>query len=166
MALFWLETQNLRLATMARPRGWDWLQDEVKTLRQEGIDVVVSALTPEESKELGLSDEAACCQQNDIDFISFPIEDRSVPESAVEFDGLLTEVERHLAQARAVAVHCRMGIGRGSVIAAALLLRNGFSATEAFELLERARGLPVPDTAEQRIWVEHFATRFRPQGKM
>jgi len=163
LALYWLDTPNLRLATMPRPRGWDWLSEEINVLKREGVAVLVSALTSDESEELGLREEAACCQQHGIDFISFPIKDRSVPDSSIEFEAVLVEVERHLAQARGVAVHCRMGIGRASIIAAALLIRSGFSDTSAFNLLERARGLPVPDTPEQRDWVEGFAMRYRSE---
>ncbi|MFF3286479.1 hypothetical protein [Streptomyces sp. NPDC003023] len=34
-----------RLSTMARPRGNDWLEDEMIALNDYGTDVLVSALT-------------------------------------------------------------------------------------------------------------------------
>ena len=46
-----------RVAIVARPRGGDWLRDELSALSMEGIDVLVSMLTEEESKELGLERE-------------------------------------------------------------------------------------------------------------
>lgn len=159
MSLFWVCTHVVRLAIMERPRGWDWLPDEIRSLKHEGVDVVVSALTVEASEELGLSEEAACCRASEIDFIWFPIEDRSVPESIHDFSKLLDRVQTDLSRGRAVAVHCRMGIGRSSLVAAALLRRYGFSTAEAFQSLEKARGLSVPDTPEQRAWVNRLVMR-------
>ena len=162
----WVQSRSLRLGTMPRPRGWDWLADDIKFLKQTGVDVIVSALTPAESEELGLSQESALCCQNEIDFVSFPIEDRSVPASVAEFDALLSRLHEHASRGRSVAVHCRMGIGRASLIAAGLLTRHGLSAAEAFQAVEQARGMNVPDTTEQRVWIERFAMRFENPSQM
>jgi protein-tyrosine phosphatase len=61
-----------------------------------------------------------------------------------------------LAEGKAVGVHCRAGIGRSSLIAAALLIQNGVSPETAFLTIQEARGCPVPDTVEQRNWVERY----------
>jgi protein-tyrosine phosphatase len=159
MTPFWVQTKVVQLAIMPRPRGEDWLCDDIKLLKEAGVDIIVSALTLEEAGELGLFQEAECCQKNGIEFVSFPIEDRSVPDSILEFGELLDSTQKYLNDGRAVVVHCRAGIGRSSLIAACLLLRNGFSVESAFEALSEARGCPVPDTPEQRAWVERFVTR-------
>ena len=45
-----------RLSTMARPRGGDWLADEMAALRRRGVDVLVCALTdPELAAQVGLA---------------------------------------------------------------------------------------------------------------
>ena len=141
---------------MPRPRGQDWLPDDIDLLRRSGIDVIVSALTPPETEELGLLEEAECCRTNGIQFISFPIEDRSVPSSSTSFSELLDSLKGSLAEGKAVGVHCRAGIGRSSLIAAALLIQNGVSPETAFLTIQEARGCPVPDTVEQRNWVERY----------
>lgn len=46
-----------RIAIVARPRGGDWLCDELQAFSREGIDVLVSMLTQEEAEELGLKGE-------------------------------------------------------------------------------------------------------------
>ena len=78
---FWIKTEGVRLAITPRPRGRDWLDDDIRFLQRAGVDVVVSALTPAEVEELGLLEEGHCCQSNGLEFLSFPIEDRSVPPS-------------------------------------------------------------------------------------
>src|SRR6516165_8724703 len=70
-----------RLAIMPRPRGGDWLEDEVRSWRRFGVDVVLSLLTPDEIAELSLADEQELCRANGIQLLSFPITDRGVPSS-------------------------------------------------------------------------------------
>lgn len=157
MNLCWVELSDARLAIVGRPRGDDWLQDDIKTLKNQGVDVLVCALTPAESQELGLSAEEGTCRSYEIEFVSFPIEDRSVPASPNEFGELIDRLHALLAIGKSVAIHCRAGIGRSSLIAASLLVRNGFSAEAASVALEAARGSSVPDTHEQRRWVEDWS---------
>ena len=47
-----------KLALSARPRGGDWLGDEMAAWRRAGIDTVFSLLTPEEEQDLDLKQEA------------------------------------------------------------------------------------------------------------
>jgi hypothetical protein len=53
-----------RLGIMPRPRGNDWLEDEIRSLKQQGVNVVVSLLTTEESSELCLDDESTLCEKH------------------------------------------------------------------------------------------------------
>jgi hypothetical protein len=57
-----------RIAIVARPRGGDWLCDELSALSSEGINVLVSMLTEEESNELGLERESEDCGVTGITF--------------------------------------------------------------------------------------------------
>jgi protein-tyrosine phosphatase len=143
-----------RIAIVARPRGGDWLCDEVIALSREGVDVLVSMLTEEESRDLGLESESESCKAAAITFINIPIADRSVPPD--RGDKFLQAVDR-LAQlvreGRFVAVHCPASIGRSSVLAVAVLARLGWETHEAFDAVESARGCSIPDTPEQRQWV-------------
>ena len=142
-----------RIAIVARPRGGDWLCDELSALSREGIDVLVSMLTEEESDELGLHHESEECKAAAIKFVNLPILDRSVP---LDRDVFLRSVE-HLAEmvraGRSLGVHCRASIGRSSVLAVSVLVRLGWDASQAFYAVECARGCSIPDTPEQRQWV-------------
>src|SRR5205823_15134454 len=70
-----------RLAIVPRPRGGDWLEDEVGAWSQAGLDVVVSLLTQDEVVDLDLAQEAELSRAKGIKFVAFPIPDRSVPLS-------------------------------------------------------------------------------------
>jgi len=148
-----------RLSTMARPRVGDWLDDEMAALRRANVDVLVSMLTDSEVAELDLSGERALATGEGLRFVALATPDRSVPDLA-PFRDLLDELEADLTAGRHVAGHCRMGIGRTSLVAAGLLIREGTSAEDAWSAISRARGMEVPDTPEQRAWVEVAVTAF------
>jgi hypothetical protein len=64
--LFWIDGPwPGRLALAARPRGGDWLEDEMKAWAQSGVGTVVSLLTRDEELSLGLEKESVeyqeCC---------------------------------------------------------------------------------------------------------
>jgi protein-tyrosine phosphatase len=118
MSVYWIDVQQVRLGIMARPRGNDWLVDDLRALKRSGVDVIVSALTADEAEELGLASEADACAQVALLFISFPIEDRSLPAHTSQFDVFVNQVLEHLRGGTSVVVHCRAGIGRSSLIAA------------------------------------------------
>ena len=148
-----------QVSIMARPRGGDWLLDEVKSLREASVDVLVSLLTPEEVRELDLGEEAECCSHQEIIYLAFPIRDRSVPPFSASTFTFLEQLNTYLSEGKHVAVHCRQGLGRATLIAASLMVLAGHSPDQAFNLLSKARGYPVPETEEQRAWVVAFFQR-------
>ena len=147
------------LGIVPRPRGGDWLTDEVRAWRSSDLDVVTSLLTPGEITELELQQEEAVSREEGLEFHTFPIPDRGVPDSREDLAELIRDLERALAAGKNVAVHCRQGIGRSSMIVASLLISAGEKADEAFRRIEKARGRPVPDTVEQRQWVAELVSR-------
>ena len=156
--VFWIAAaQPHRIAIVARPRRGDWLEDDIKRLSSEGIGMLVSLLTPEESAELGLCDEGKFCDQCGISFFNLPIADRSVPEE-FEIGALLNTLVKQAQLGTGVGFHCRAGIGRSSMLAALLLGRLGWTAAPAFRAISESRGCPVPDTSEQQQWVQNFKT--------
>ncbi len=154
-----------RLAVLLRPRGGDWLEDEVRSWRQAGIDVVVSLLTPDEIANFDLAHEAGHCEATGIQFLSFPIADRGTPSSGPATLNFLESLEEYVAEGKNVGLHCRQGVGRSALMAACLLTLSGISAEEAFQLVSAARGAQVPETPEQRKWVGEFAHGLRTQPR-
>jgi protein-tyrosine phosphatase len=147
-----------RLGIVPRPRGGDWLADEVRAWRASGLDIVVSLLTPDEVAELELQKEEARSREEGLEFHVFPIPDLGVPRSRADFARLIGKLERALESGKTVVVHCRQGIGRSSLITASLLVSAGLDPDEAFRRIEKVRGRPVPETPEQREWVSQMAS--------
>jgi protein-tyrosine phosphatase len=137
-----------RLATMPRPRGGEWLIREIASMKASGVTDVVSLLTPPEVAELGLQLEAQACAAAEIGFHILPVGDRGIPPRPA-FDAFIDTLVPILQHGGFIAVHCRAGIGRSTVVAAALVIRLGVSAQDAITLISNARGFDVPDTEDQ-----------------
>jgi protein-tyrosine phosphatase len=158
--IYWVDRPGPgRVAIMPRPRGGDWLEDESRSLRREGVDVLVSLLESHEVEELDLEGEPERSREAGIEFLSHPIPDHGTPESLEAAVSLVVSLEKRLRGGESIAVHCRAGIGRSATIAAALLIEHGVPLPETLHLLGEARGFPVPETAEQFRWLEEFAER-------
>jgi len=146
-----------RLAVMPRPRGGDWLDDEIKSWVRAGVGVVVSLLTADEQTELELDLEPQACARAGLEFHSFAIPDRGVPTARKPFFELVRQLQSDLQTGKSVAIHCRAGIGRATLLAACIMVATGSTVEDAFVRIRAARGCPVPDTAAQREWVVRFA---------
>jgi len=156
--LYWLDGPwPGKLAMAARPRGGDWLEDDLSSWKREGVDTVLTLLTPEEEKDLELQQEAGEAKKLGMDFASFPILDRQIPKSEAKWAQILENITRTLSDGKRVVVHCRQGIGRSGLVAACLLVRRGMSPGAAVELASAARGVSIPETSEQRDWIDHYA---------
>lgn len=160
--LHWVSgIEPARLALSPRPRGGEWLADEVESWKREAVDTVVSLLERQEAFELELRDEASLCAQHAIEFLHHPIVDRGLPASQAAFASLVDAVHARLVEGRAVVIHCRAGIGRTGLLAGCVLHVMGVPGGDVFHLLSRSRGIAMPDTAAQAAWVEAFARRRR-----
>jgi protein-tyrosine phosphatase len=156
--LYWAEGPwPGKLALAARPRGDDWLEDEIASWRREGVNTVFSLLTSEEENDLGLRNEARQVKAQGMQFISLPIPDRDVPDSDTKVAKALEKVDADLSAGKNVVVHCRQGVGRSGLISAALLVMKGFASEAAIQRLSAARGTSIPETAAQRRWIDQYA---------
>ena len=133
-----------RLALAARPRGGDWLEDEISAWRSAGVDTVFSLLQPEEEVDLDIVPESAQAKAHGMRFMSFPIEDRQVPQSETELTKALEKLDSELASGRNVVLHCRQGIGRTGLVAACLLLTKGLDPDSAVRKLSAVAASPFP----------------------
>jgi hypothetical protein len=135
MNLYRVRAGDIPPAITVRPRGHDWLSETDKVF------------------------EASRCRGRrflsvDRSFSRFRW--KTVPTSPDEFGKLLDRLNAFLEDGKTVVIHWRAGIGRSSVIAACLLMQNGISREAAFLAIDMAGGIPVPDTADQRKWAEHY----------
>ncbi|WP_207632778.1 protein-tyrosine phosphatase family protein [Foetidibacter luteolus] len=138
---------------MARPRGGDWLEDEISNLKKNKVGVVVSLLEKNEIYDLELNHEEDICKSKNITYINFPIPDRDIPKQNSDTNKLIEALTKKIDEGQSIVIHCRMGIGRSSIIAASVLLKYKFKAKASIENISSIRGLKVPDTDSQLLWL-------------
>ncbi|MCB1591805.1 MAG: dual specificity protein phosphatase family protein [Alphaproteobacteria bacterium] len=141
------------LSVMAKPVAGEWLDEDFRFYKDSGISLIVSLLEDMEAFELGLQGEKEIAERHGIAFLSFPVADRGLPESFFGFKAFVSSLHHQIKGGAHAAVHCRAGIGRSGLTAAAVLLHEGFTPEDAFALISEVRRCPVPDTDEQRRWL-------------
>lgn len=155
--IYWI---NEKLATMPRPRGGELLEDEIISLKNSGVDVLVSMLEYHEISGLGLEQEEDFCKKYAITYLNFPIVDRNIPKSFEDVYKFVQKLSRYYEVNKKIACHCFAGIGRSSLIACCLLILTGMDVDETFQKISKARGFSVPDTQAQIDWAYKFAEKF------
>ena len=138
------------------PRGGRALKDDLREMAKSGVQTLASMLEPEEADWLGLGEEGSLAQKMGMEFLSFPIQDVSVPASLPAFRGFVTDVAGRLQSGERIAMHCRGSIGRSPLTAACTLIHLGWTAEDALAAIREARGYPIPDTREQLQWVLRY----------
>jgi protein-tyrosine phosphatase len=136
--IFWIgDDPQMRLAIVLRPRGLDWLDDELLRMKRNGINVLISLLEDDEAFELGLSEERLKAFQLEMTFLSFSIPDRHVPAKVAAFRDFIAGLAGRVRQGEAVGVHCRGSIGRASITSACTLIHLGWEPSDALDAIEK-----------------------------
>ena len=156
--LFWID-RNVAVST--RPASGALLREDLAGARTAGLDILVSCLQPSEERELGLIEEEPAAAGAGLDFRRFRMQDGGTPDDDDAFGAFIDELAAEHRAGRWIAVHCRAGVGRSPLVAAALQVRLGISPAEAWRRVGDARGYPVPDNDEQRQYLFGYATRLR-----
>ena len=156
--IYWVhDFQPGRLAIMPCPRGGERLEDELRYLANLDVQMLASLLTDDDALGYELELEETLCREVGIEYLSFPIEDHGVPESADDATAFIESLATRLEGGQNIAVHCLAGIGRSGLICACLLVTAGFSPQQAFIKLGANRGIASPETDEQKKWVIDFS---------
>lgn len=156
-SVFWIEGKPpAPLAIVLCPRGGRALKDELRRMARSGVQMLVSLLEPEEADWLGLGEEGPLAEKLGMNFLSYPIQDVSVPASESEFRHFVSGLANRLRGGERIAMHCRGSIGRSPLTAACTLIHLGWNVKDALAAIEAARGYPIPDTREQLQWILNY----------
>lgn len=134
---------------MARPRE---VLADITSVRDAGIDTIVSLLEPTEAAKFDLKDEAEICAALDITFLNHPIRDMRLPDPD-SFAAFTADLADRLIHGANIAVHCYASIGRSGMLTCSILGHFGFDAEMALQHVSAKRGVPVPDTPEQAAFI-------------
>lgn len=144
---------------------WDRdLDADLARLRDEyGADLLVSLMEEHEYEELRIADLRDRAVDYGIEVLWFPVKDTQCPESEEEFAAAIGRVVGALREGQTVIIHCKGGLGRTGLTAAACLLSAGSSLTadEAIRAVRRARAGAV-ENERQEEFVARYARGLRP----
>jgi hypothetical protein len=159
--LYWVNKfPGGNLAIMAAPRPEDRLDEVILGWKDEGVDVVVSLVERPEMPGL-VEAERALCDEFNLDFVWFPIRDKTAPASPNAVSELAKRLATAISTGKSVAIHCRAGIGRSALLAASVLIHLNIDGAVALDMIAEARGTEVPETEAQRQWVLSFGQAVR-----
>jgi protein-tyrosine phosphatase len=161
MDLHWID---VGLAVSPRPEGGRLLGEDLLDARRQGVRILVSCLMPAEERELDLLEEGARAEAAGMTFIRARMPDGGVPGDDGAFEQIVRNLAAERAGGRRIAIHCRAGVGRSPLTAAAVLVLAGATPAEAWRRVAEARGWPVPDNDEQREYLFRFDRRLRAAG--
>jgi protein-tyrosine phosphatase len=137
---------------MPHPKGGEQLEKNIKEVKEQGYEAVISMLTQKEQSELCLDGEKAICEKYDISYFNYPIRDE-VADSDIETLKFIDALENLQKQKSKIVFHCRGGVGRSSMILSLLAARLGVTPQDSFELITKSRGELAPESAAQKQWV-------------
>lgn len=99
-------------------------------------------LTKNEMKELDLLLEQEECRACGVEYHNFPIDDRGLPGDISRFKQFVEQIAARVKEGNSVAIHCRAGIGRSSLLLCSVLVRLGFTCNQAWGFSSGRAGLP------------------------
>ena len=141
------------LSLSGRPRGHEWLEDEINAWGKSGVTHVISLLELKEALDLGLRDEAFFTKQAQMRFTNYCIPDMQIPLNINDFIDLALNLSQEIQSGEWVHIHCRAGIGRSGVMASTVLYFLGYEPEQALHLVSQCRKLQIPDTEEQKTFI-------------
>ena len=141
------------LAIMAHPATANPAR-AISEIAALGFHQVVSLLEPAEADALGLAQEAELVTAQSMEFISYAIPDMGLPTRGDDFARLAQNLFTRIDAGTNTLIHCRGGIGRSGLLAAAVLLLAGKDVEAAFALVSLMRGRRVPETEQQGAWLQ------------
>lgn len=133
------------------------LTDDMRTLAQDGANVIAPLLEDHEFPMLGLEDYHGAADTFGLEVAPYSIPDGHAPHDPRDFAAYIDELMTYLLNGRSVVVHCRGGLGRAGLSAACLLVQAGLDADDAIALVRETRSPHAIETPQQEQFIHDFA---------
>jgi protein-tyrosine phosphatase len=123
-----------------------------------GMSTLVSLMEDFEYPLLEIADLFSQAESQGVEVVHYPIRDVSVPpaDAMAGFASLISDITARLASGETVVAHCRGGLGRTGLVAAAVLVAAGHEPERAIKAVRSARPRTLETRAQER-YVHDFA---------
>lgn len=141
---------------------WDRdLEADLHALREKfKTDLLVSLIEEHEFAALRIPSLREEVRRYGIEMLWFPIRDASVPSSIERFYQAVQHIVATLRKGKTTVIHCKGGLGRTGLVAAAVLMAIAeLTPEEATRIVRRARpgAIETPDQEEYvRVFHRHI----------
>jgi atypical dual specificity phosphatase len=142
------------LAGMPRPGGVRALEEDLRFLSEQGIDVLVS-LTETPTDPQAVADKG-------IELLHLPVVDFTAPTQQ-QLGEFVTAADQVIERGGRVGVHCAGGKGRTGTFLAVFFVARGMSAGEAIAEVRKLRPGSI-ETADQEQAVEQYYNGLEKRG--
>jgi protein-tyrosine phosphatase len=160
---------GLTIAPGTKDLWGSWGRDLDTDLRRLRVhfeaDLLVSLMEAHEYRALGIRDLVMRATAHGIAVRRFPIRDVDAPPASAmrRFLTLIAAILDEVRAGKTVVIHCRGGLGRSGLVAAACLVALGHEPVDAIRRVRSARPGAV-EAAVQERWVEAVATALKRGG--
>jgi protein tyrosine phosphatase (PTP) superfamily phosphohydrolase (DUF442 family) len=117
--------------------GGAFRKRQIKRLKHHGVTAVVDC-------RLEAEDDPVALKQAGIEFLHLPTLDRHGFTYAQMHEGVDWVLD-HIANGGRAFLHCEHGVGRGPLMACAVLVAQGHTAPEALRIVRRGRWQALPN---------------------
>ena len=124
------------------------VSEALAELKAGGANALITMMTQADLERFAVSDIASQCEALGLEWVHLPVEDDQAPEAPFDmaWQESLATLDRWLEQKLTIALHCKGGTGRTSLIGAILMARLGYSWEQTLEHIRTVRptGLRIP----------------------
>ena len=137
--------------------GGAFRKRQIKRLRQRGVTAVVDC-------RMEAEDDRAALAQASIDFLHVPTPDRYGFTYGQMRDGVDWVLD-HVASGGRAFLHCEHGVGRGPLMACAVLVGQGYTAPEALRIVRSNRWQALPNDRQLAALLD-FEEQWRRERRL
>ncbi len=133
------------------------LDQDLTTISQNGVDVIICLLPWCEMRLLGIADYPSKAKKLGIPFYHVPIADMGIPNYQ-QLDTIIPIVVDYINNGFHVLIHCRCGLGRAGTICACCLGFLGYDWIQAINLVRNKRHGAIQNSSQERC-IMKYCTR-------
>ena len=117
------------------------LGESLAQLKGAGAEAVITVMPDNEMARNGVTELPDACRSTGLQWFHFPIEDDAAPEEAFTkaWETGKSRVFEILDRSGAVAIHCKGGSGRTSLMAAVILCERGMNHDQILDQVKALR---------------------------